>query len=62
MRLNTILLFKQKFPGNIYTGRDRFVKKVTFKAMVQLRDEFDRQERVMAHLRHPYLTQVLITF
>lgn len=58
MRLTQLLFFKQKWPGNIYTGKKRCVKKVTFKDMVKLRDEYDRQVKVMTLLKHPYLTKV----
>lgn len=62
MRLTLCLYFKQKWPGNIFTGKNRCVRKVTIKAMNELRSEIARQERVMTLLRHPYLTEVSITF
>lgn len=62
MRLTALLFFQQKWAGNIYTGKNRYVKKVTLKAMNQLREEYARQEQVMFLLRYPYLTTVRIHF
>lgn len=57
MRLTALCFFKQKWAGNIYTGKYRHVRKVTHKAMEAIRVEFARQEKVMSLLRHPYLSQ-----
>lgn len=58
MRLTVLCLFKQKWPGNIFTGKNRYVPKVTHKAMEQMRTEYARQEQVMLLLRHSYLSKV----
>lgn len=62
MRLTALCFFKQKWAGNIHTGKYRYVPKVTLKAMNIVRAEYARQEKVMALLRHPYLTKVFILY
>lgn len=58
MRLSFVCLFKKTVPGNIFRGKNRLVKPVTYSAMEHLRQEFDRQDKVMELLRYPYLTRV----
>ena len=58
MRLTLINLFKKTVPGHIFRGKRRLVKPVSLKAMETLRNEYDRQEKIMLLLRHPYLTVV----
>ena len=56
MRLSLINLFKNTVPGHIFRGKRRLVKPVSKKAMETLRLDFERQEKIMLYLRHPYLT------
>lgn len=60
MRLSLICLFKKSVNGHIFRGKDRLVKRVSQRAMDTLRKEYDRQEKNMILLRHPYLTPVSI--
>ncbi|KAI4498412.1 hypothetical protein M0802_006591 [Mischocyttarus mexicanus] len=54
MRLTVALLFKE-IPYR-YRGKYRKVKKPTFEDLLKLRHDFEREERNMLILRHPYLT------
>ncbi|KAG8225764.1 hypothetical protein J437_LFUL005723 [Ladona fulva] len=56
MRLSMILLRKKMPPGNIFTGKHRFVKIVTNKAVETAKKFYDIEEKNMFYLRHPYLT------
>ncbi|XP_037823330.1 ribosomal protein 63, mitochondrial [Lucilia sericata] len=56
MRLTLINLFKDTVPGHIFRGKRRLVKPVSKKAMETLEREYQRQEKTMLLLRHPYLT------
>lgn len=58
MRLTLICLFKKTVPGHIFRGKRRLVKEVKFGAMSQLIRDYERTERNMLFLRHPYLTTV----
>lgn len=58
MRLTTLCFFKQLYKGSMFHGKKRHVKKVTFKAMEELRAEYARQEKIMTLLKHPYLSLV----
>lgn len=58
MRLTLINLFKDTVPGHIFRGKRRLVKPVSRKAMETLQREYEREEKVMLLLRHPYLTVV----
>lgn len=58
MQLTLINLFKSTVPGHIFRGKRRFVKPVSKRAMETLTREYERQERIMLLLRHPYLTLV----
>lgn len=60
MRLTLINLFKDTVPGHIFRGKRRLVKRVSIRAMETLKREFERQEKIMLLLRHPYLTVVCI--
>ncbi|KAK0162643.1 hypothetical protein PV327_006405 [Microctonus hyperodae] len=58
MRLTAILYHvKNKRPhGHVYRGKHRKVKPPTFEDLTKLRHDFEREERNMLILRHPYLT------
>lgn len=58
MHLTLMCLFKKSVNGHIFRGKDRLVKRVSKNAMETLRNEYERQERNMLLLRHPYLTPV----
>lgn len=58
MRLTLINLFKDTVPGHIFRGKRRLVKPVSHKAMETLQREYERQEKTMLLLRHPYLSVV----
>lgn len=58
MRLTLICLFKKSVPGHIFRGKRRLVKEVKQGAMTQLIRDYERTERNMLYLRHPYLTLV----
>lgn len=60
MRLSLICLFKRSVNGHIFRGKDRLVKPVSKNAMETLVKEYERQEKNMLLLRHPYLTPVSI--
>ncbi|XP_012288087.1 uncharacterized protein LOC105703897 [Orussus abietinus] len=55
MRLTDILL-RTRPHGYLYRGKYRIVKKVTLLDLLRLRFDYERQERNMLLLRHPYLT------
>ncbi|XP_013116774.1 uncharacterized protein LOC106094132 [Stomoxys calcitrans] len=56
MRLTLIQLFKDTVPGHIFRGKRRLVKPVSLRAMETLRREYEREDKIMLLLRHPYLT------
>ena len=58
MRLSVMCLFKKTVNGHIFRGKDRLVRRVGKRAMENLRNEYERQEKNMLLLRHPYLTPV----
>lgn len=58
MRLSLINFFKDTVPGHIFRGKRRLIKPVSRKAMETLQRDYDRQEKIMLLLRHPYLTVV----
>ncbi|KAF7388347.1 hypothetical protein HZH68_012289 [Vespula germanica] len=53
MRLGTVLL--KQIPYR-FRGKYRIVKKPSFEDLLKLRHDFEREERNMLILRHPYLT------
>ncbi|XP_063978814.1 large ribosomal subunit protein mL63 [Diachasmimorpha longicaudata] len=58
MRLTAILLHwkKKPPPGHVWRGKHRKVKDPSLYDLVTLRHDFEREERNMLLLRHPYLT------
>lgn len=62
MRLSLVCLFKKSVNGHIFRGKDRLVKRVSKQAMDTLRNEYDRQEKVMQLLRYPFLTPVRMIY
>lgn len=62
MRLTLIQFFKATVPGHIFRGKRRLVKPVSLKAMDTLQREYERQEKIMLLLRHPYLSVVRTDF
>lgn len=58
MRLTVINFFKQKWPGSMYRGKNRFVPAVKYADIQRAKKEFARQEKIMALLMNPYLTRV----
>lgn len=58
MHLTLINFFKKTVPGHIFRGKRRLVKPVSRKAMESLRLEYEREDRIMLLLRHPYLSLV----
>lgn len=62
MRLTLINLFKDTVPGHIFRGKRRLIKPVSLKAMETLRHDYERQEKIMLLLRHPYLSVVSVVF
>lgn len=63
MKLFQVLCRYRNNPkGNIFTGKYRLVKKVTFEDIQKLRDQFEIEEQNMFYLRHPYLTPVSMPY
>lgn len=58
MRLSVVLCFKKTVNGYIFGGKHRLVKEVKYKAMEHLRQDMERQDKIMKLLRYPYLTKV----
>lgn len=59
MRLFQVLCRYRNTPnGNIYIGKRRIVKPVTFTDMQKLKNQLEIEEQNMFYLRHPYLTSV----
>lgn len=58
MRLSAVLCFKKTVNGYIFGGKHRLVQQVKYKAMEELKQDFERQDKIMKLLRYPYLTQV----
>ncbi|XP_015126207.1 ribosomal protein 63, mitochondrial [Diachasma alloeum] len=58
MRLTAILMHwkKKPSPGHVWRGKHRKVKDPSFFDLLTLRHDFQREERNMLFLRHPYLT------
>lgn len=55
-------LFKKSVNGHIFRGKYRLVKPVSPKSMNTLRKEYEIQENNMLLLRHPYLSQVSVSW
>lgn len=51
---------REVFKGNLFRGKYRYVKPVKLKAMKELQQQYEREERVMKLLLNPYLTVVNI--
>lgn len=63
MRLFQVLCRYRNTPnGNIYIGKRRIVKPVTFGDIQKLRNQLEIEEQNMFYLRHPYLTPVCTIF
>lgn len=59
MRLFQVLCRYRNTPnGNIYTGKHRIVKPVTFNDIQKLKTQVEMEEHNMFYLRHPFLTVV----
>ncbi|XP_051162932.1 uncharacterized protein LOC127282614 [Leptopilina boulardi] len=43
--------------GKLFRGKNRKVRKITFKELNDLKNDYEREEKNMLFLRHPYLTQ-----
>ncbi|KAJ8683217.1 hypothetical protein QAD02_019009 [Eretmocerus hayati] len=56
MRLSAILLFGRKPHGFKYRGKNRVVKEIKPQELKALRWDYERTEKNMLILRHPYLT------
>lgn len=62
MRLTVALFFKKTVPGSLFRGKNRLVRKVKFAEMEKKRIEYERQEKIMNLLKHPYLSMVSFWF
>lgn len=58
MHLTLINFFKKTVPGHIFRGKRRLVRPVSRRAMESLRMEYEREDKIMFLLRHPYLSLV----
>ncbi|XP_034936716.1 uncharacterized protein [Chelonus insularis] len=58
MRLSALLMHwkKKPPPGHLFRGKNRIVPEPTIGALFKLRYDFERTERNMLILRHPFLT------
>lgn len=58
MRLTFVNFLNKIRPhGKMFRGKNRKVRKITFKDMIDMKNDFEREERNLLFLRHPYLTQ-----
>lgn len=63
MKLTSILLRRNRLPnGHIFRGKDRLVKKVEPVHLRQLEQDFAVEEQNMFYLRHPYLSEVSLSY
>ncbi|KAL7287604.1 hypothetical protein TKK_0018251 [Trichogramma kaykai] len=56
MRLTAFLCFGKRPHGIKYRGKYRQIKPITNFDLLTMRHDFDRTEKNMFYLRHPYLT------
>ncbi|XP_011497544.1 PREDICTED: ribosomal protein 63, mitochondrial [Ceratosolen solmsi marchali] len=56
MRLSALLYFGKKPHGIKYRGKYRVVREIKTSELRQLKAEYERTEKNMLYLRHPYLT------
>lgn len=49
---------RELFRGSMHRGKYRYVRPIKIKEMNLLREEYKREERVIALLTNPYLTKV----
>ncbi|XP_043481534.1 uncharacterized protein LOC122510739 [Leptopilina heterotoma] len=57
MRLTFVNFLNKVRPhGKLFRGKNRKVRQITFKEMIDMKNDFEREERNLLLLRHPYLT------